>query len=298
VRDDATRSRGVRRTSVLAILSFASLVVVALAIYAGIGLFPGHSQLHGMFIQLTVGAVTLILATYKAFTGRLFATSWWKELDEELVRRGFHRATPAEQMHTARIHVQLTSPNVVRMDKGGSIDHVMVGRIDGFEVRAFRVRLRGGLHWIDAPAVAVRLPAAFAPATIRRVRRGLRPVGMKRSFFELGSFNRTVDVRSADPYFASALIDPRMIAWLNENLRRSVIEVADGWAVAWSTSLLGAMRSPQDLLDLLVRFNVRIPRFVPSLFPPSTSDTTWVHPRPHPGVSALIDRLNDGPPGR
>ena len=271
---------------------------MALAIYAGFGLLPGHTQLHGTFIQLTVGAIILVLATYKALTGRLFATSWWKELDEELIGRGFQPASPAERKHTAGIHVQLLSPNVIRMDRGGGIDHVIVGHIDALEVRTFRARLRGGRHWIDAPAVAIRLPAAFAPTTIRRVRRGVRPVGLKRASFELGTFNRAVDVRSADPYFASALVDPRMIAWLHDNLHRSVIEVADGWAVAWSTSLLGAMRSPHDLLDLLLRFNARIPRSVPSLFPPSGSETAWVHHRPHAGVSALIDRLDGGPPER
>jgi hypothetical protein len=291
-------SKRVRRTLVLAILSFASLILVALAIYAGVGLFPGHTQLHGTFIQLTVGAVILVLATYKALTGRLFATSWWKELDEELMRHGFQPASPAELRHTAGIHVQLLSPNVIRMDRGGCIDHVMVGHIEGIEVRAFRARLRGGRRWIDAPSVAVRLPASFAPTTIRRVRRGIRPVGLKRAFFELGSFNRSVDVRSADPYFASALVDPRMIAWLSDNLHRSVIEVADGWAVAWSTSFLGTMRSPHDLLDLLLRFHARIPRSVQSLFPAGKSETAWVHPRPHAGVTALIDRLDGGPPER
>jgi len=288
-------TKRLRRGLVLAIMSFASLGFVAIVVYAGMGLLPGHTQLHGTFIQLTVGATIVVLATYKAFTGRLFATSWWSQLDEELLHRGFHRATSGERSHTAGIHVQLMSPNVIRMDKGGGIDHVMVGHIDGFEVRAFRARLRGGRHWIDAPAVAVRLPAAFAATTIRRVRRGLRPVGLKRALFELEVFNRAVDVRSADPYFASALVDPRMIAWLHDNLHRSVIEVADGWAVAWSTSLLGALRSPQDLLDFLLRFSARIPRAVPSLYPVTSAETAWVHQQPHPGVSALIDRLNDGP---
>jgi hypothetical protein len=34
------------------------------------------------------------------------------------------------------------------------------------------------------------------------------------------------------------------------------------------------------------------------MFPPGPEEREWVHPRPHRGVSALIDRLNDGPQDR
>jgi hypothetical protein len=121
---------------------------------------------------------------------------------------------------------------------------------------------------------------------------------LKRALFELGSFNRAVDVRSEDTYFASALVDARMIAWLSDNLDRCVIEVADGWAVAWSNSLLGAMRSPTELLDVLQRFAERIPNSVRSLFPRGDRpEMGWVHSRPRKGVSALIDRISEEPSG-
>jgi hypothetical protein len=198
-------TRRVRRTLVLPILSASSISLVSLAILVGSGRVPG-TQPVGTSIRLGIGSAIMVFASYKAFRGWLFATSWWNAIDKELSRRGFRPATAVEGAHTAGIRVQLLSPTVVRMDRGGGIDHVMVGVIDGSEVRTSRARIRGGYHWIDSPAAAMRLPLSLAPTTIRRVHSGVRPLGLKRACFELGAFDRTVDVRTADPYVASALV--------------------------------------------------------------------------------------------
>jgi hypothetical protein len=279
------------------VVSAAFVVMAIVAVYAGIVDFSrdvgdsGQSAAAGVFLPLSMAAVALALATYKAFTGRLFAAQRWTRIDQALGVDGFRKATDAVAARTAMIHVQLLAPNVLRMDRGGGIDHVTVGRVNGCEVRSFRAQIRGGHHWMDVPAVAVRIQASFAPTLIRPTNRGLRPhTSMKPAVFELEQFNRSIEVHSTDPFFASALIDQRMMEWLLSSLRRTVIEVADGWAVAWSNSLRGSAKSPQDLIDLLIQFNDRIPRPIPSLFPKMNVETVWNHAKKRTGVSGLIEQ--------
>src|SRR5439155_4850234 len=110
--------------------------------------------------------VVLGLATYRSFTGRLFAGQRWARIDRELLAAGFRNAGGPVIEDTARIHVQLLSPSVLGVDRGGGIDHVTLGSIGGREVRAFRAQIRGAGRWIDVPAVGVRVPASMAPTII------------------------------------------------------------------------------------------------------------------------------------
>jgi hypothetical protein len=278
-----------------------SITLVALAVYAiwatlSTGNDPSRtSPMAGTPIPLTMAAVVLASATYKMATGRLFAGAWWDRVDEDMRHRGFRMATATERTDTSGIPVQLLSPTVLRTDRGGSIDHVMVGEVYGHACRSFRARIRGGRHWHDVPAVAVRVSAGLAPTMIRPGGRGVGPNRKaRRLLFELGSFNRSIEVHSTDPFVASALVDARMMEWLRQHLHRTAIEVSGGWAVAWSTSLRGPTRTPSDLLDLLLWFDEKIPRVIPSLFPRPASESRWVHRKHHAGVSALIDRFTNG----
>jgi hypothetical protein len=118
---------------------------------------------------------------------------------------------------------------------------------------------------------------------------------MKQVTSELERFNRAFEVHSVDPFFTTTLIDPRMMEWLEANLRHTVIELADGWVAAWSNSLRGSAVSPAHLLELLAAFNDRIPRVIPSFFPQRSLGTEWRHRRPHPSLSAWLDRASHGP---
>jgi hypothetical protein len=250
----------------------------------------------GWFLPLTFAAASFGLATYKTFTGRLFAGQRWGRIDRELSAMGFRDATERVTEDTARLHVQLLAPGVLAVDRGSGIDHVAIGCIGGREVRSFRARIRGGRRWIDVAVVAIRLPASFAPTMIRPSKWGVPPRrGMKRVIFEHERFNRSVEVHSSDRFFATALADARMMEWLRRNLGRTAIELADGWVVAYSPSLYGTPKSPQQLIDLLVRFDGRIPRPIPSLFPRSALRTEWVHKRRHVAFSAWLDRLSSEP---
>jgi hypothetical protein len=116
---------------------------------------------------------------------------------------------------------------------------------------------------------------------------------MKRVLFELERFNRSIEVHSVDRFFATAFIDPRMMEWLNQYLRRMVIELDDGWVVAWSNSLRGSPQSPQQLIELLIGFNAQIPRSIPSFFPRRHGHTKWVHPRKHASLFGWMERATD-----
>jgi hypothetical protein len=282
------------------VIGSAFIILAVTAAYSGVVNFsksidePNQSLWAGTFLPLAMGAVMFGLATYKTFTGRLFAGQRWNRIDKDLHAAGFRDATEREIEATAKIHVQLLAPNVLAVDRGGGIDHVALGPIAGREFRSFRARIRGGGRWIDVPVVAVRVPASFAPTIIRPAKRGMRvQTTMKQVLFEYERFNRSIEVRSDDRYFATALVDARMMEWLSAHLRRTTIELADGWGVAWSTSLIGSPRSPQQLIDLLRRFDEQIPRVIPSLFPRRNRHTEWIHKRKHAGFSRWLERLTD-----
>jgi hypothetical protein len=241
--------------------------------------------------------LTFAFATYRTFTGRLFAGSRWDRIDRELRSAGFRKASQAEVDDTLRTHVQLLSPAVLALDRGGGIDHVMIGRVGNREVRSFRARIRGGRRWNDETALAVRVPASFKATMIRSTSRGIGPRrDMRQVLFEHERFNRSIDVSSVDRYFATALIDARMMEWLRRHLIRTTIELADEWVVAWSSSLQGRSPSPQALIELLLDFNERIPRAAPSLFPPSARRTVWRQRKRHASFSTWLDHLSHEAP--
>jgi hypothetical protein len=98
-------------------------------------------------------------------------------------------------------------------------------------------------------------------------------LGMHDVDFELETFNRSFDVRTANQRFASAVIDARMMEWLLRAPRHAGFEILDG-------SLLCHVDRGIDLdihasLDTLDGFLQRIPSVVHSLYPgtPSNEDT-------------------------
>lgn len=85
--------------------------------------------------------------------------------------------------------------------------------------------------------------------------------------FESERFNRSFEVRSPDPRFAHALLDARMIAWLEDLTPDTGFELRDG------TLLCRTPRSPAgDLgwaLETMAAFLERIPPVVRSLYGPT-----------------------------
>ena len=100
--------------------------------------------------------------------------------------------------------------------------------------------------------------------------------------FEEERFNRSIAVFSVNLFFATALVDPRMMEWLKSNLRRNTIEVCGQWVTAWRLPPSAVGRHVEDLMkqiELIRGFVYQIPRVVPSLFPalPPQWDERWSH---------------------
>ena len=84
--------------------------------------------------------------------------------------------------------------------------------------------------------------------------------------FESEEFNREWEVRSSDPRFASALIDPEMMLFLLEKAEGARIEVHGTWIL-----FSGERRDPESLPQAIAAaeaFREGIPPVVWSLYPP------------------------------
>lgn len=233
----------------------------------------------GIFIPLAVSTVVFAIALYRALFAQRIARKRWNRINGELYGMGFRDAGAREVDETLGFPVNLLAPDTLALQRGGGIDHVTVGEIGGREVRCFNVRIRGSA-WLDVPAAALRVDARLASTVIRPSRSPLPPrLDMKRATFEHEPFNRSVGVFSVDLFFASALVDARMMEWLLAHLDGAVIELADRWVVAWGIRHRFRDRRPLEMLDVLVRFGEQVPRVVPAFFPEDDFLTFWRHRR-------------------
>jgi hypothetical protein len=227
-----------------------------------------------IFVPLAASVVVFAFGLRRAFFGRWLSDRRWKGIDRRLIERGFRSATPSEIEHTNRLPAHILAPAILGPQRGGGIDHVRIGEVDGREVRCFNVRVRGGA-WADVPVVAVHIEGSFPPTVVWNMRFPVPPrPGMRRMRFELDAFNRTFSVYSTDRFFASAMIDARMIEWLLDS-RRPTIEFADRWVIAWHLGRLSRSSDPSSLLEVLQDLDRHIPRVVPSLFHREGEDILW-----------------------
>jgi len=229
-----------------------------------------------IFIPLLFASVMFAFGLHRALFAERLAGRRWIRINRELHEMGFRDAMANESDHTLGLPVNLLAPPTLALQRGGGIDHVTVGQVEGHEVRCFNVRIRGS-GWMDVPAAALRVEASFAATVIRPFKSPLPPrPDMKRARFEHERFNRSVAVFSVDPFFASAMVDARMMEWLLTEPCRITIELADRWVVAWCLPRRG-LEGPRELIDILIRFDERIPRAVPSLFPERHAQLEWKH---------------------
>jgi hypothetical protein len=230
-----------------------------------------------LFVPLAWSTVLFAFALRRALFGRWLTDRRWRGYRTELTELGFSDAHEGTVQETQRLPVHILFPAVLASQRGGGIDHVMVGSINGHEARAFDIRVRGG-GWFDAPAVALRLPIAMAPTMIRpaRGRFKLQPrPGMRSVLLESERFNRSTAVFSTDQYFATSLLDARMMEWLMEHGQRCVIELSDRWMAVWALPRSGKHLGPIELLGVLEAMEPQLPRVVPSLFPEHGEGRLW-----------------------
>lgn len=82
--------------------------------------------------------------------------------------------------------------------------------------------------------------------------------------FELESFNRAFEVRSSDPRFAHALVDARMMSWLQELPPDTGFEILDGVLMCRTPRRLD--RDVTWALETMATFLDRVPPVIESLF--------------------------------
>jgi hypothetical protein len=155
------------------------------------------------------------------------------------------------------------------------VRNVMWGTVGGVPLQGFDIRyqVKGGRDegWIYTGwrfMALAPLPASCPPLWVG-TGGGLQPTEKTpRVHFESIAFNEKVRVLCADPYFATALIDPRMMAWMLDQ------------APAWTTfevngrHVLARLDSTDDMggdmgqvLIGLSRFVQHVPPVVRSLYP-------------------------------
>jgi hypothetical protein len=240
-----------------------------------------------IFLGLATWMVILIVGLRRALIGRWLTRRRWRRLAAWLGETGFREATRSEIAHTLRLPAHLLAPAILSPKRGGGIDQVWIGQVGGREARCFNARVRGGA-WADVPVIALRVDGTFPATVLWRTKLGFPPrPGMKRVRFELERFNRSMSVYATDPYFASAVIDARVIEWLVTTSTVPTIEISDRWVVVWSIRRWNRTLEPPTLLEALRAFDDRIPRVVGSLFPGSADELLW--------PAGVPDRSNAAP---
>ena len=154
------------------------------------------------------------------------------------------------------------------------VSNVMYGRTpEGHDKRAFDYQYTTGSgknrHVYTFSCGLISTGAAWPQLTLGPegfFDRVLDVIGSADIEFESEEFNRAWEVRSADPRFASAMIDPEMILFLLEKAEGARVEVNGPW-ILFSTE----RRAPDSLPQSIVAaeaFRDGIPPVVWSLYPP------------------------------
>jgi hypothetical protein len=107
--------------------------------------------------------------------------------------------------------------------------------------------------WSDLAVVPERLRSRVADA-----------VGVPQIDTESEDFNRAFCIRSADPRFASAFVDARMMAWLLEQGPGVGFELLDGRVMIFRQRATASLDDVAEVVTLYDAFRERIPRVVAS----------------------------------
>lgn len=169
---------------------------------------------------------------------------------------------------------------------GQGVEHVVHGTWNDIRVAAFdfwfydeTTDSKGGRHRLYRrfSCALAEVDAALGALVIGResvLSRVADAVGFDDIVFESDAFNRTFEVRCDDRRFASAFVDPRMMAWLLSADPRLSFATGGRWL------LVTAPRQPAEgfpwLLGVLREFHARMPRVIPSLFPLTPGGTPGV----------------------
>jgi hypothetical protein len=150
----------------------------------------------------------------------------------------------------------------------GEIENVLSGAWHDLEVRAFDHSYSVSENERRALSCAqIAIPGGW-PALVIRPETGLTrlvDIALPDIAFESEAFNRAFAVRCHDRAFASALVDPRMMEWLQSLGHRWSFEIDGRWILGYRDQVLPW--EIEAVLETIETFIRRIPRAVMSLYP-------------------------------
>ena len=150
----------------------------------------------------------------------------------------------------------------------GEIENVLSGSWHDLEVRAFDHSYSVSEDERRLLSCAqVAMPGAW-PALVIRPETGLTrlaDIAVPDIAFESEAFNRAFAVRCQDRAFASALVDPRMMEWLQSLGHRWGFEIDGRWVLGYRDQV--QPWEIESVLETVETFIQRIPRVVTSLYP-------------------------------
>jgi hypothetical protein len=179
------------------------------------------------------------------------------------------RFSPTDPFHL----LDLPLPLLHRAASVRGLENVMFGRWHQMEVRLFEYWFARSTNpslndferfsFVVTPLPAWWPDLVIVPETL--VSRAIGHATMREVGFESEAFNRAFTVRSADPRFASALLDARMMQWLLDRSGPWGFEIAGGVLLCYRSPQL----QPWELLPVLEaasEFMDMVPDVVSDLF--------------------------------
>ena len=150
----------------------------------------------------------------------------------------------------------------------GEIENVIAGSWHDLEVRSFDHSYsvsEDERRLLSCAQIAI--PGGW-PTLVIRPETGLTrlvDIAVPDIAFESEAFNRAFTVRCHDRAFASALVDPRMMEWLQSLGHRWSFEIDGRWILGYRDQVLPW--EIEAVLETVETFIRRIPRAVTSLYP-------------------------------
>jgi hypothetical protein len=150
----------------------------------------------------------------------------------------------------------------------GEIENVIAGPWHDLEVRSFDHSYSVSENERRLLSCAqIAIPGGW-PTLVIRPETGLTrlvDIAVPDIAFESEAFNRAFAVRCHDRAFASALVDPRMMEWLQSLGHRWSFEIDGRWILGYRDQVLPW--EIEAVLETIETFIRRIPRAVMSLYP-------------------------------
>jgi hypothetical protein len=227
-----------------------------------------------LLLLIDSGQAPAMLAVFGTVAGLLYLVHRIREVPR---RDAYQDAARVLGLHHAASDTrglsELPHPLLHRAAEIRDVEHVLSGAWHGTDVVAFEYRYTAGsaqgqsaVHeyscvlrpvpasWPDLIAEPERMPTRAADVL------GLRDIDLEHE-----GFNRAFEVRSADPRFASAFIDARMMAWLMGSASDYGFEI-----VGHRLLVFGPRVSPWEVGSVLATtdaFLAQVPPIIGSMFP-------------------------------